>query len=156
VVWSPLDSIFERDPEVTRPPRTLSAGIVPYKNTDQGIRFLILRSFNYWDFPKGEVEPGEDPLEAAIREMQEESGLVNPQFVYGKSHYDTEPYSKGKVARYFLAQISADQKVEMGISKVLGVPEHQEFRWASAEESEYLFGPRLNRVLAWALGKINS
>ncbi|WP_413574921.1 NUDIX domain-containing protein [Bdellovibrio sp. HCB290] len=140
---------------MTRPPRTLSAGIVPYKNTEQGVRFLILRSFNYWDFPKGEVEPGEDPLEAAIREMQEESGLVNPQFVHGKNHYDTEPYSKGKVARYFLAQISADQKVVMGISKVLGVPEHQEYRWASAEECEYLFGPRLTRVLGWAKAKLN-
>ncbi|MEK2688308.1 bis(5'-nucleosyl)-tetraphosphatase [Bdellovibrio sp. GT3] len=139
---------------MTRPPRTLSAGIVPFKITDQGVRFLILRSFNYWDFPKGEVEPGEDPLEAAVREMQEESGLVDPQFVHGKNFYDTEPYSKGKVARYFLAQISADQKVVMGISKVLGVPEHQEYRWASAEECEYLFGPRLFRVLAWAKGKL--
>lgn len=140
---------------MNRTPRTLSAGIVPYKVTEQGVRFLILRSFNYWDFPKGEVESGEDPLDAAIREMQEESGLINPQFIHGKSFYETEPYSKGKVARYYLAQISADQKVEMGISKVLGVPEHQEYRWASAGECEYLFGPRLYRVLAWALGKIN-
>ena len=30
----------------------------------------------YWDLPKGGIEPGEDPREAAIRETLEETGVV--------------------------------------------------------------------------------
>jgi 8-oxo-dGTP diphosphatase len=29
-----------------------------------------------WEFPGGKIEPGEHPLEAAIREMREETGLT--------------------------------------------------------------------------------
>ena len=36
---------------------------------------LLLRVFDYWGFPKGEVEPGEQPFEAAIREVKEETSL---------------------------------------------------------------------------------
>src|SRR5947208_14366682 len=30
----------------------------------------------YWSVPKGEIEPGEDPLAAAIREFKEETGVT--------------------------------------------------------------------------------
>ncbi|MGH8579780.1 MAG: NUDIX domain-containing protein [Gammaproteobacteria bacterium] len=33
----------------------------------------MLRAYNYWDFPKGTVEPAEDPFEAACREVEEET-----------------------------------------------------------------------------------
>jgi 8-oxo-dGTP diphosphatase len=29
-----------------------------------------------WEFPGGKIEPGEEPLQAAIREMREETGLT--------------------------------------------------------------------------------
>lgn len=34
------------------------------------------RDHDFWTIPKGEVEPGESLLEAAIREFQEEVGIV--------------------------------------------------------------------------------
>ena len=45
----------------------LSAGVVVVRPSEEGWRFLLLRAFTHWDFPKGMVEPGEQPLEAAIR-----------------------------------------------------------------------------------------
>ena len=39
-----------------RTPR-LSAGVVVVRETSDGWRFLLLRAFNHWDFPKGMVEP---------------------------------------------------------------------------------------------------
>ena len=38
--------------------------------------FLLIRdSYENWGFPKGHVEPGERPDAAALREVQEETGL---------------------------------------------------------------------------------
>jgi ADP-ribose pyrophosphatase YjhB (NUDIX family) len=34
-----------------------------------------------WSLPKGHVEPGEEPLQAAIREIREESGVSELQFL---------------------------------------------------------------------------
>lgn len=31
---------------------------------------------DHWDIPKGMQDPGESPLEAAVREMREETGLI--------------------------------------------------------------------------------
>lgn len=39
-------------------------------------RFLLIRdSYNNWGFPKGHLERGEPPAEAARREVREETGL---------------------------------------------------------------------------------
>ena len=62
-----------------RNPR-LSAGVVVVRPSEEGWRFLLLRAFNHWDFPKGMVEAGEQPLEAAIREVQEESLIEDLEF----------------------------------------------------------------------------
>ena len=39
--------------------------------------YLLIKRFGIWDLPKGKVENGEETLEAAIREVCEETGLVN-------------------------------------------------------------------------------
>ncbi len=44
--------------------------------------FLLLHyGWGHWGFPKGNIEPGEQAKEAAIREVAEETGLTNIQFV---------------------------------------------------------------------------
>ena len=75
----------------------LSAGVIPVLR-DQNL-YLLMRAYRYWDFPKGIVEKGEDPLQAAVRELQEESGLAHPKFRWGESFMETERYSYGKIAR---------------------------------------------------------
>ena len=75
----------------------LSVGIVPVRETEQGPRFLLLRCYGYWDFPKGEVEPGEDPLAAALRELEEEAGISGPDLPWGPGYYETPRYGRGKV-----------------------------------------------------------
>ena len=73
------------------------------RTTPQGWRFLLLRAFNHWDFPKGMVEAGEEPLAAAIREVREETLITDLQFAWGEVYTETGPYSRGKVARYYIA-----------------------------------------------------
>jgi 8-oxo-dGTP pyrophosphatase MutT (NUDIX family) len=51
----------------------------------------VLRAYRNWDFPKGLVEPGEDPLAAAKREVKEETGLSDLDYPFGDEHRETVP-----------------------------------------------------------------
>ena len=89
------------------------------RTTPQGWRFLLLRAFNHWDFPKGMVETGEEPLAAAIREVREETLITDLQFVWGEVYTETGPYSRGKVARYYMAQTNTAD-VTLTVIEALG------------------------------------
>lgn len=134
---------------MTQVERNLSAGVVVVRRVADGWRVLLLRAYNYWDCPKGMVEPGEDPLATARREALEETGIADLEFEWGESFVETPPYSKGKVARYYLAS-TVTQKTLLGINPELGRAEHHEARWLSFDEASALAVPRLRRVLEWA------
>jgi len=129
--------------------KVLSAGVIPLRRVAGGWRILVLRAYKNWDFPKGRVEPGEEPLDAAKREATEETGLTQFDFLFGDIYRETLPYAGGKVARYYLAETSEDM-VRLPISHALGRPEHHEYRWVTFDEAEDLLPPRLALVLDWA------
>jgi 8-oxo-dGTP pyrophosphatase MutT (NUDIX family) len=126
-----------------------AAGAVIFRRSDRGIRLLVLRAYKNWDFPKGLIEPGEDALAAARREVLEETGLADLAYPFGDEFKETLPYSGNKVARYYLAETDAE-KIELPVSPELGRPEHHEYRWISFDEAEDLLPPRLAVVLEWA------
>jgi len=110
---------------------------------------LVLRVYRNWDFPKGLVEPGEEPLDAALREVTEETGLRGLALPWGEVWRETEPYAGGKVARFYVAE-SANGTVVLPVNPELGRPEHHEFRWVDLDAAAQLLPPRLQRVLRWA------
>ncbi len=128
---------------------TLSCGIVLARNTDDGCLTLMLRAYHHWDFPKGLMEEGEEPVEAAIRELREETGIAAVDFEWGERHMETGPYSRGKTARYFLARTD-EENVVLGPSPETGEPEHHEWRWVSFDEAYDLASPRVRQVVRWA------
>lgn len=134
--------------------RKLSAGVVVTRPCDDGVRLLLLRAYRYWDFPKGEVEPGEDPLDTARREVKEETGLRDLDFRWGEACTETPPYGHGKIARYYLAE-SRTGAVELPVSPELGRPEHHEVRWVTFEEGRSLLNERVRAVLEWARGVLD-
>ena len=129
--------------------RRRSAGVVVLRRHANDWRCLLLRAFAYWDFPKGRLELGEAPLDAAIREVEEETGLVGLVFRWGEAFRETAPYSGGKVARYYLAESPAGD-VRLPVSPELGRPEHDEFRWVSFAEAQRLAVPRIRQIAGWA------
>jgi len=127
----------------------LSAGVVVVRQAEEGWRFLLLRAFNHWDFPKGMVEPGEEPLEAAVREVREESMIDDLDFAWGHASTRTGPYSRGKVACYYIA-VTRTEAVTLPVNPELGRAEHSEFRWVDFDEAMALVSPRVKPVLRWA------
>jgi len=132
----------------------LSAGVVVVRQAEEGWRFLLLRAFNHWDFPKGMVEPGEEPIEAAVREVREESMIDDLDFVWGQASTRTGPYSHGKVACYYIA-VTRTEAVTLPVIPELGRAEHSEFRWVDFDEAMALVSPRVKPVLRWAARAMN-
>jgi 8-oxo-dGTP pyrophosphatase MutT (NUDIX family) len=127
----------------------LSAGVVVVRREGDVCKYLLLRAYDYWDFPKGVVEAGEDPHEAARREVEEETGLTELNFRWGHGFSETEPYGKGKIARYYVAETRQDTII-LPVSTELGHPEHHEYRWTGYQEARGLLVPRVARILGWA------
>jgi predicted NUDIX family NTP pyrophosphohydrolase len=62
-----------------------SAGLLPFRRRAGGLEVFLVhpggpfwakKDQGAWSIPKGEYEPGEDPLAAARREFAEETGIV--------------------------------------------------------------------------------
>ncbi|HEX2965605.1 MAG TPA: NUDIX domain-containing protein [Syntrophorhabdaceae bacterium] len=72
-------------------PKKTSAGILAYRQTDNQLQVLLVhpggpfwtrKDEGAWSIPKGEFEPNEDQLDAAIREFFEETGYtINGNFI---------------------------------------------------------------------------
>lgn len=126
-----------------------SCGVVIARRIDDGWLTLLLRAYHHWDFAKGIREDDEDSLQAALREVKEETGIEDLSFEWGDRYFETGPYSKGKVARYYLAS-TTQADVVMGISPETGQPEHHEWRWVSFDEAYDMSTPRVRNVVRWA------
>lgn len=138
------------------PNAPFSAGVIPVRRVESGWRILLLRSYQNWDFPKGGVEPGETPLQAALRETYEESEIDDLSFDWGEDFIETGPYGKRKkVARYYLARTEYSNIV-LPISAELGRPEHDEWRWVDLPRAARMLPPRLQPVLEWARRRLEA
>ena len=54
-----------------------AGGVVKNKNND----ILLIYRRGFWDLPKGKIEKGETLSDAAIREVEEETGLINVKII---------------------------------------------------------------------------
>ncbi|HLU87218.1 MAG TPA: NUDIX domain-containing protein [Taishania sp.] len=61
-------------------------------------KLLFIKRFGKWDIPKGKLDENEDPEKGAIREIEEECGILNPtidKFICNTYHTYLDTY-KGK------------------------------------------------------------
>lgn len=130
-------------------PNRLSSGVVVVSLAQRKLKFLLLRAYRNWDFPKGLVEPGEEPIDAALREVREETTLDDLSFDWGLEFMETGPYNKGKISRYYIAR-SKETQVRLPVNPDLGRPEHNEACWVDFAKALTMVSPRLQPVVRWA------
>ncbi|MCI2430425.1 NUDIX domain-containing protein [Candidatus Acetothermia bacterium] len=107
-----------------------SAGVIVFRNGAAGREYLLLRSASggHWSFPKGRVEPDEDDLTTALRELREETNLDNveiqPDFKAVLSYdFPRGSASFSKEVVYFLGRATSFEVKLSG--------EHLDCLWAS-------------------------
>jgi len=99
-----------------------------------------------WETVHGHVEPGEEPEEAAVREVREETGLAVER-LYNVS---VQPFYLHRARAVELAVVFA-AFVQHSSTVVLG-PEHTAFEWLTPEAAlQRLAWPRERVALAEAL-----
>lgn len=107
-----------------------------------------------WDIPKGLLDPGETPLQGAMRELHEEAGLsfAIDRFV----DLGTFDYRRDKRLHLFRVDVGDDLPTLEHLScssffahRVTGkpTPEMDSFRWAGRDEVSKLCWPRMAAVL---------
>ncbi len=124
-------------------PREVSAGIIIYKKMKDRdgkieVKYLLLyHGRGYWNFPKGKLEKDERSYEAAIREVEEETGIpqnslrIERDFkVADKYIYQREGTRFFKIVIFFLAQTN---KAEINLS-----PEHEGYGWFLFRDAQKL------------------
>lgn len=131
-----------------------SAGVIVVRFENNKPCFLLLRAYDFWDFPKGKIENDETKLQAAVREVNEESGICDLKFNWGRVYYETERFGRNnKVVYYFLAS-TENKCVQIEKNPVTGCAEHQEYRWVSYDEAMILTKQRIQKAIWWAVNRI--
>ena len=112
-----------------------SCGAVVFKRQKDGsVKYLVLHyGALHWDFPKGNQEKNEKEEQTAAREIKEETGIEDIEFVDGFKEVVKYFYKKGEETIYkevvfFLAQ-SATEHVKLSF-------EHIGYAWMSYEHAE--------------------
>lgn len=110
-----------------------SAGAVVFSRVSGVTKYLLLKyPAGHWDLPKGNIEPGEEPLQTMVREVREETGLVDLRTVPGfetkiEYYYRREGKKVHKTVVFFLAE-TFTEKVTISF-------EHQAYGWFDSDRA---------------------
>ncbi|XP_053986503.1 bis(5'-nucleosyl)-tetraphosphatase [asymmetrical] [Hylaeus volcanicus] len=112
-----------------------ACGFVVFRRMEGIIEYLLMQvsyGQHHWTPPKGHVDPGESDMETALRETEEEAGLVANDlkiFENVKEEINYNVNGQPKIVIYWLAElINRNKSVRMS-------DEHQAFKWLPLEEA---------------------
>ena len=126
-----------------------AAGIIVYQDHGPNqLYFLGLialpefqtKNYGIYDIPKGRIDPGETPLQCAIREAQEEATI-------DITHLDSGSYTYDRLT-VWLAE--SYQTPCIGVNPTSGIKEHLGFKWINAEQMELQCLDYLKPHIQWA------
>ena len=109
-----------------------SCGAVVYSKSSEVSYLLLQYDAGHWDFVKGNVEEGETEKDTTVRELSEETGIADAQFIEG---------FREKIAYFYKRQGSTVYKevifflMEAKSTKVVLSFEHVGFDWLPYERA---------------------
>ena len=117
---------------------TFSAGGVVLNQ--KGEVLVVNQNGNSWSLPKGHIDPGEDTLQTAIREIYEESGIKNLTLIKDLDNYQRYRISldggddKSELKTIYMFLFKTDEEVLKPVD-----PANPEAKWIEKEKvSEFL------------------
>jgi 8-oxo-dGTP pyrophosphatase MutT (NUDIX family) len=120
-----------------------------YTDENGEYRYLIVKqSQTHWSFPKGHAEAGESPMDAARRELQEETGITHVRLKKRPRFSITYYFKRGnetvkKSVDHFLGFVS-DTRVAPQEDEVMII----DWKWATYSEArELLYQNTAERIL---------
>jgi lipoyl(octanoyl) transferase len=154
-----LAEVFGFDPlPVPTPSRSISA--LTWRRGPAGPEILMmLRQPDqglWWSSVTGMLEPGENPEEAAHRELREETGLAGALHSLDFSHtFWMDPALLGlpEGEPRFNTEISYEMEVSAATEVQLALEEHSEYRWCSLREAHALMRWDGSKAAVKLLGK---
>lgn len=124
-------------------PQEKSAGAIIYRKEDNKIYYLLLHyNAGHWEFPKGHIEANESEAKAAVREIEEETGIKRKsikiipgfkkylkyyfrQYKEGVSEEDRRAGKTPLVCKLVVFYVTKTKTKDI----VLDLKEHQGFAW---------------------------
>jgi len=108
--------------------RQFSAGGIVVKGEKENLQILLIKDrFGHWTWPKGHIEKGETPGQAALREIREETGLRTLEIIkeIGRQEYWFTQDEKKifKKVRIFLVKALENEELKIQTSEI------QDARW---------------------------
>ena len=87
------------------------AGCVVYRNDEDRVRFLVISSSTgeHWVLPKGHIDPGEIPETTALRELEEETGVLG-EIIRPLSIQSFVMNGREVVIQYFLVRMTGSKQ----------------------------------------------
>lgn len=131
--------------------KRLSCGVV-IVNPDREILLCHVTGQQHWDLPKGGIDPGESPLQAALRETREETGMrlrEDALLELGRFEYTAKKnlhLFAICLPRFDVAQLHCESHYRDHHSG-RDLPEMDDYRWFAFADAKAMCTPKMAAVL---------
>ena len=135
------------DPEADRPadpatPRVRAAGGVVWRQADDTVQVLLVHRPRYddWSMPKGKLDDGESFEDAAVREVEEETGISAALGAdLGEVRY-VDHKGRDKVVRWWAMEADRSRTGETDVEHLdpMDAEEVDELRWVPLDNADAL------------------
>jgi 8-oxo-dGTP pyrophosphatase MutT (NUDIX family) len=135
------------------PPGPLKqVSMIPFRRREERVEFCLITSIRKgrWGFPKGIIDPGETPVETALKEAHEEAGLHGRIVGPPLGSYQYHKWDRDLTVTVRLMEVEC-------VDDTWDEDQLRERRWVEASQAEQLLvQPELKRLLAVAVEQIRA